>query len=132
MDITAINKQAKSWLYADMLEKPEELGLYRQPKDGGLGLYHVQLRAMANQISCFLETACNPIFQRNLYHLALLKSYVLEEEMEKPAIPPYFKEDFFPTIKRINSSPLSLSKIGVREIYRFLLEETTMQEEAGV
>ena len=61
MDITSINKQAKSWLYADMLEKPEEIGLYRQPKDGGLGLHHVQLRAMANLINCFLETACNPL-----------------------------------------------------------------------
>ena len=24
-DIVAINKQAKAWLYADLLEKPEEL-----------------------------------------------------------------------------------------------------------
>jgi hypothetical protein len=41
MDIKTINKQAKGWLYADMLEKPEEMALFRQPIDGGLGLYHV-------------------------------------------------------------------------------------------
>ena len=28
-DVNYINKQAKSWLYADLLEKPEELALYR-------------------------------------------------------------------------------------------------------
>ena len=35
-DVVAINKIAKSWLYADLLEKPEELALYRQPDAGGL------------------------------------------------------------------------------------------------
>jgi hypothetical protein len=83
---------------------------------------------MANQINSFLETVCKPIFQRNLFNQALLKSYVLEEEIQKPDIPTYCEGDFFPTIKRINSSPLSLSTIGVREIYRFLLVETNLQK----
>ena len=43
-DVAAINKVAMSWLYADILEKPEELALYRQPDAGGLGLHHVQKR----------------------------------------------------------------------------------------
>ena len=46
----AINKQAKSWLYADLLEKPDEVAMFRQPKDGGLGLYQVQQRALADQL----------------------------------------------------------------------------------
>ena len=31
MDIKTINKQAKDWLYADMLEKPEEVALFSRP-----------------------------------------------------------------------------------------------------
>ena len=128
-DVTAINKQAKAWLYADMLEKPEELALYRQPVHGGLGLHHVQLRALAYQINCFLETSCNPKFKRNQYHEALLKFYVLEEDIPEPDHPPFFRGDFFPTIRRINATPLSLSKTSLKEIYRFLIEELTMRED---
>ena len=131
MDIKTINKQAKGWLYADMLEKPEELALFRQPIDGGLGLYHVQQRALANQINCFLETACNPKFSRNLLHQALFKYYILGEEVQKPDIPPYFKGEFFPAIRRLNDSPLSITKISLKEIYRFLVEEITMSGEGA-
>ena len=132
-DFVAINKQAKSWLYADLLEKPGELALYRQTQHGGLGLYHVQLRALANLINCFLETACNSKFRTNQYHQALFNSYVLENTPSKPDIPPYFRGDFFPTIQRINASPLNVAKIGLKEIYRFLVEEFTMEEDtAGI
>ena len=113
MDINAINKQAKVWLYADMLEKPEEVAMFRQPKDGGLGLYHVQLRALASQINCFLETACNPYFRRNLFHQSLFNYYILGEDIQKPDIPPYFKGAFFPVIRKLHDSPLSLAKISV-------------------
>ena len=51
-DINFINKQAEAWLYADLRRKnTEELALYREPVNGGLGLYHVQQRALANQIN---------------------------------------------------------------------------------
>jgi hypothetical protein len=131
-DITAINKLAKSWLYADLLEKPAELALYRHTSDGGLGLYNVQLRALANLINSYLETACKPNSRRNQFHEALLKEHVLEEPVNPSKVPPYFRGDFFPAIKRINSSPLNISKVGVKEIYRFLVEEVTMdQDRAG-
>ena len=126
-DITAINKIAKSWLYADLLEKPSELALYRHPPVGGLGLYNIKARAMANLINNFLETACNPRFRRNSFHEALFKLYVLEDDSTpKIEIPPYFKGDFFPAIRRIYTSPLNVANIRIREIYRFLAEETTM------
>ena len=126
-DIAAINKLAKSWLYADLLEKPGELVLYRHPSVGGLGLYHIQARALANLINNFLETACNPRYKRNHFHEALFKQYVLEEEPTSFLdIPPYFKGDFFPAIRRIHESPLNIANIRVKEIYRFLVEEITM------
>ena len=130
-DIVAINKQAKAWLYADLLEKPEELALYRQPKQGGLGLQHVEQRALAHLINSFLETACNAKFRRNQYHQALFQSYVLENNIIKPDIPPYFKGIFFPTIKRIHESPLNVANLQLKEIYRFLVEEITMSEDAS-
>ena len=56
-DINNINKESKSWLYTDLLEKPEELALYRHPVDSGLGLHHIKVKALAYQITYFLETA---------------------------------------------------------------------------
>ena len=127
-DITAFNKQSKSWLYADMLEKPEELALYRQSEDGGLGLYNIQQRALACQINSFLETSCNPKFRKNQYHEALLNHHVLDDSTGRLDITPYYKGNFFPTIKRINDSQADISNITVKAIYKFLLLEITMQE----
>ena len=42
MDITS---KVKAWLYADQLEKPEEIVLYRQSALGALGLHHVEFKA---------------------------------------------------------------------------------------
>ena len=126
--IIAINKQAKAWLYADLLEKPGELALYRHTSNGGLGLYHVQLRALANLINSFLETSCNPKFRKSQYHEALFNCHFLESTAPNNLdIPPYFKGDFFPAIKRIHESPLNVANVRVKEIYRFLIEEFTME-----
>ena len=67
-DIKAFNKTAKSFLYTDQLEKPDERTLYRCIEDGGLGLLNIQVRARAALISTFLQTAINPNFTRNSYH----------------------------------------------------------------
>ena len=39
------------------------------------------------------------------------------------------KGEFLPVIRRLHDSPLSLAKISVKEIYRFLVEEVTMSGE---
>ena len=39
-DITKITSLAKSWLYADMLLKPEEMIMVRPALSGGLGVHH--------------------------------------------------------------------------------------------
>ena len=127
-DTMAITKQVKSWLYADMLEKPELLALHRNVEDGGLGLHNVEIRALAFLISSFLETSCHPKFRHNLYHEALLRYYVLDEAILKPEIPPYFRGNFFSTIRRLHSSPLGIKNTTVKIIYRFLLEDLLMAE----
>ena len=55
----------------------------------------------------------------------------MENTPTKPDIPPYFRGDFFPAIQRINASPLNVAKIGLKEIYRFLVEEVTMKEDTA-
>jgi hypothetical protein len=71
LNTTKITSLTKSWLYADKLEKPEELILYRSRKSGGLNIYNVKLPAMAELIKSFLDTAMNTTFNTNLYHQAL-------------------------------------------------------------
>ena len=41
-DIKVFNKVVKSFLYADLIEKPNELTLYRDIDNGGLGLVNIQ------------------------------------------------------------------------------------------
>ena len=65
-DSNNISSQVKSWLYQDCYEKPSEIILYRDSKDGGLGLFHVRIRALALLIRSFLETALYPIFRHKL------------------------------------------------------------------
>lgn len=50
----------------------------------------------------------------------------------KPDIPPYFRGEFFPNIRRLTATPLSLYKISVNRIYRFLIEELTMSDTSQV
>lgn len=53
-DEEKINSIAKSFIYQDSLEKPEELILYRPESDGGLGLEHIGLKAQASKIKNFI------------------------------------------------------------------------------
>ena len=63
-DLTKISSMMKScWLYADQLEKPEEVVLYRSRHHGGLGLINLQYKALSLLIRNFLETALNPKIQ---------------------------------------------------------------------
>ena len=116
-DITNITSLIKSWLYADMLEKPSPLALHRQPVAGGLGLLCIQRRALAFLITSFLETSCNPAFQRNLYHEWLLRYHVHGERdmLPEPPKSPYFKGDFFPTIRLLQDST-NLEQVKVKDI----------------
>ena len=56
-DAQQISSFAKSWIYADLLIKPEEVVLYKARKDGGLNLINVKLRAQAELIKSFLDNA---------------------------------------------------------------------------
>ena len=68
-DISAINSCVKSWLYADLLEKPSEAVMCRPSSYGGLGVYSVRYKAMAPLIflklqSKFRQSVLNSIMFR--------------------------------------------------------------------
>ena len=86
-DIKKINSDIKSWLFADQLEQPEEMILHRPRASGGLGLYSVKYKSMAELIRSFLEISINTNFQTNQYHNALFQYHVENKRSIPP--PPY-------------------------------------------
>ena len=95
-DLECFSSTAKSFIHADLLFRPCELVLYRNIKDGGLGLSHVQYRARAALITTFLQTAIRPEFQRNVYHNTLYRVYVLGEHIQAPQTPLTSRATSFP------------------------------------
>ena len=132
-DISNINTAIKSWLYQDLLQKPGELTLYRNCKDGGLGLLNVKYRALALLIRTFMETASHPAFRHSLYHEILFRYYVLEEvSLSRPDFTPYYDANFFEMIKYYhNNSPLNISVLSLRQWYRLLLEVKVLMSPAN-
>ena len=130
MDITKINKAIKSWLYADMLFKPEEMVMVRPIKYGGLGILDVKYKAMAGLIRSFLETACNPDFRHSLYHELLFRYHVQEDKsIANPGFPPFYSASFFETIKKVyDVSPQKVGKMTEAQWYHLLLEENVTKE----
>ena len=120
-------KTALSFLYAGLLEKPCQLVLFREIEQGGLGLMCIQTRATAALITTFLQTAINPNFTRNYYHNDF-RRYVLDEDITALIIPPSFKGDFFPNIRRLKDSSPNIEIIPLKGVYDFLMSETLREE----
>ena len=101
-DLTKISSLIKSWLFQDQLEKPEDHVLYRSRTQGGLNLTNVKVKALALLIKSFLETALSDKFQRNLFHEAIFRWYVLKErDLIKPTLPPYYSQDMLDIITSV-------------------------------
>ena len=127
-DLKFFNKIAKQFIYADLLIKPNELILYRDISQGGLGLTCMKLRAKAAMISSFLETAINPKFSRNNYHNQLFRCYGLNERASALKIPPYFEDDFFNIICNLNRSMANIEQISIKGVYDFLMSSILKNE----
>ena len=125
MDINTITSATKSWIYADMLVKPEELVLHRPPSAGGLGALHVKMKALAGLIRTFMETAVNPQFLHSQYHEILYRYHVLEDRsFPNPGLPP------FKNIRKAHKTPhLNVSTMQEGMWYQFLLEDHVTMEE---
>ena len=122
-DLQAFTSAAKSFLYLGLLDKPTETVLYRETKDGGLGLLHIRYRAKAALLSTFLQTAINPNFYRNNYHNVMYRKYVLNEQIEAPKIPQSLAGDFFPILRELNMAIGGLETVNLKTMYKFLVSE---------
>lgn len=54
-DAQQISSIAKSWIYTDLLIKPEEVVLYKPRKEGRLSLINVKLRALGELIKSTIK-----------------------------------------------------------------------------
>ena len=99
--------------------------IHRDTIDGGLGLFHVQVRSLALLIRAFLETSTNPNFRDSLFHEYLYQYHVLGDvSLPNPGLTPYYDQNFFDTIKHYkNTSPLNIAVLSTRQWYRLLLED---------
>ena len=123
-DILKINSNIKSWLYSDMLEKPEELVMNRPRNKGGLGVQNVKIKAQALLIKSFLETVINPEYIKNFFHNALYRWHVLEDfSISDPGNTPYYSQTFFSTIKQVvQEGLLNIPRMTTKQWYQVLLE----------
>ena len=94
-DFRAINSDLKSWIYSDMLLKPEEMILFRQVSQGGLGLTSVKHKSLACLIHTFIQIAANPSYLNSMYEKALYRYFILGENIIKPTRPPFYSEFMF-------------------------------------
>ena len=125
-DLNAITSSVKSWLYADMFEKPKEAVMSRHISHGGLGVINPKYRALASLIRSFLETAANSNFRRNYFHEHLYRFLVLEEtNLPDPGFPPYYSPEFFHLIKKVkNDTPLNVTTMSISQWSQLLIEDS--------
>ena len=130
-DVTAITSKVKSYCYQDLYQKPSEVLLYRRVEEGGLGLFHLQSKALAHLIAKFIQTAASPKYRQSLFHSWLFRFHVLGEvDLPNPGYTPYYNRSFFDMIKYVkDQTPLNPVYMSIKEWYRLLLEKNvTMRE----
>ena len=130
-DFTKITSCAKSWLYGNMIFKPEETVLRRPVSSGGLALLHVKMKALAGLIRSFLETACMVRFRQSLYHQLLFRYHVLEDRsIVNPGTPPFYTQEFFSVIRQVHQhTPLNVASMSEKQWYQFLIESNVTMVE---
>ena len=129
-DHDKMTAQAKSWLFQDQLEKPEDFVLYRPRAYGGLGLVHIESEATALMIRSFMESAVHPAFRRNIFHEALYKWHVEKDRsIINPGLPPYYPDNFFAKIREVKEENLlNIITMPTATWYKVLLENYITHE----
>ena len=129
-DLAKFSSSIKSWLFADQLEKPEEIVLHRNRRNGGLGLVNIKFKALSMMIRSFLETAIIPSFEHNLLHTSLFLWHVEGKgELTIPPKLPYYDEHFFGYIREVKKEGLlNLQTMSSGMWYRVLLENHITHE----
>ena len=128
-NIAFFNSISKSFMYGGLLEKPEQITLYRETQRGGLDFVHIECQAKAALIMTFLQTAINPNFQSNNFIQKLYLHYVQNESIPTPKIPPNLAGDFFPTICKLKAAKKNFALSTIKTIFDFLIADTLRVED---
>ena len=134
-DTTAINSSVKSWLYADLWEKPSESVMCRPASYGGLGVASVKHKGQAVLIKTFLETAASPKFRHSLLHSIMFRFHILDDtSVPDLGYLPYYPASFFQLIKHVHlETPLNILTMSISQWTRMLTEDgLTMMEDNNV
>ena len=133
-DISTINSSVKSWLYADLYEKPSEAVMCRPAHFGGLGVFSVRYKGLANLIRTFLETAVNPKYRHSLLHSNMFRFHILGDmSVPDPGFLPYYPPSFFATIKHTHeTSPLRVATMTIKQWTISLTEANLTREIADL
>ena len=78
-DTQKIQSATKSWVTQGYLLKPNEILLYRNPAEGGLGVVHAASRCNANFIKTFISQGDPRSQHSNSYLSTLFRTYVSQE-----------------------------------------------------
>ena len=97
-DINKMTSAVKSWMYQRHLVKPQESLLYREAKEGRLGLLNISARARANLLISFCQSVLGYKCPINQFHHDIFRFFVLKVKIKNPGRLPCFNEEFFRTI----------------------------------
>ena len=94
---------------------------------------NVKVKAQSLLIKTFLETAISVKFQRNLFHWAIFRWYVLKERnLVKPKLPPYYSEEMLAIISSVKEEGLlNIKAMSVHTWYKHLLAVQVTHTEPG-
>ena len=92
--------------------------------------YNVKLRAMAELIKSFLDTAINPTFRHSLYHRALYDWHIEDiRSIPNPGRPAYYSEEFFAAIRAVKNEGLfNIASLPTGLWYKELLKNYVTTE----
>ena len=112
----------KSWIYQPHLIKPQEALLYRDVKDGGLGLFNISARAKANLLVSFCKSALGYKCPLNQFHHNIFRYNIMEDKIKNPGRLPCFNDDFFNTIKVAVEEGIKVEELRVKEWYKRIVK----------
>ena len=102
--------------------KPHESLLYRDAKEGGLGLFNVAARAKASLIAGFCQSAFGKKGELNQYHPDIFRYYVLGDKIKNPGKPPWYSNSSFETIKNAVKEEIKIDELKTKDWYQRLIK----------
>ena len=79
-DTRKIQSLIKTWITQELLQKPPEMILFRDPAEGGLGLISVEARSTANLIKNFVDLGHEKSKHKTLYMSSVYRAFVSDED----------------------------------------------------